>query len=128
MAAVSRENVELVRESQEHFVRTGEPMWERLHPEVEFRDHDLLDGSVSRGHAGYREFIGAWEAAFESYELEPEDYVDAGDSVVVVFMLRARGRGSGIELKRRDAIVYTLAERLVTRVDYSPPCWRADAA
>ena len=62
--------------------------------------------------------MGHSPAAFESYELEPEDYVDAGDSVVVVFMLRARGRGSGIELKRRDAIVYTLAERLVTRVDY----------
>ena len=118
MAAVSRENVELVRESQEHFARTGEPMWERMHPEVEFWDHDLPDGSVSRGHRGYGEFVEAWEAAFESYSLEPEEYIDAGDAVVMVFTLRATGRGSGIELERRDAIVYTLAEGLVTRLDY----------
>ncbi len=115
---MSPTNVEIVRQANEHFVRTGEPLWERIHPQIEFRDHDLPDARISHGHAGFAEFVAPWDAAFASYELEPEEYLDGGDTVVMVFMMRATGRGSGIQLERRDAIVYEVADGLITRMDY----------
>ncbi len=114
---MSRENVEFVREIWAHLAEEGTPPWSTLAEDVEVHDHDLLDVDVYRGRDGFARWIENWESVWEDSSLEPAEFVDAGDRVVVVLELRATARG-GLSLERRDALVYTLRNREITRLDY----------
>jgi ketosteroid isomerase-like protein len=50
--------------------------------------------------------------------MEPERWIDAGDQVVFLFRMTAIGRGSGVEVKRHDAMVWTFRDGMAIRVDY----------
>jgi ketosteroid isomerase-like protein len=115
---MSRENVELARRAFEHFLRTGDQRWEFLDPEVEVYDHDIPDAGTYRGHEGYNRWLEDWGEAWGDFSLEAERWIDAGDKVVVIFQLTARGKGSGVEVKRRDAIVWTVSDGKAVRLDY----------
>jgi ketosteroid isomerase-like protein len=115
---MSQENVELLQRGLGHFVSTGEPAWEQIHPNVEVYDHDIPDAGEYRGHAGYAKWLQDWADAWESYTAEPDRYSDAGDKVVVEVKMHATGGGSGIEMDRRDAIVFTVRDGLIVRLDY----------
>jgi ketosteroid isomerase-like protein len=82
---VSRENVELVRQAFEAFLRrelrSGGAI---LHPDIvwDASDSSIFDISrVYHGHEGvaefWREWLGAWETVEFEYEL-----IDAGDRVL----------------------------------------------
>jgi len=115
---MSQANVELLRRGLDHFVSTGEPAWEQIHPNVEVYDHDIPDAGDYRGHAGYAKWLQDWADAWESYTAEPDRYIDAGDKVVVEVKMHATGGSSGIEMDRRDAIVFTVRDGLITRLVY----------
>jgi hypothetical protein len=91
---MSRKNLELVRRATQHFQRTGEPWWEMLDPEIEIYDHDIPDAGEYRGADGFRAWVAHWGEAWESFSIEPEEYIDAGDQVVEVVRLSARGKGA----------------------------------
>ena len=63
--------------------------------------------------AAMREWLGEWD----EFELWAEDFVDAGDSVVVPFSVRARGKGSGALVERRWAHVWTLRRGRIVRFE-----------
>jgi ketosteroid isomerase-like protein len=115
---MSQENVELVRQAFEQFLRTGEQLWEVLDPEVEVYDHDIPDAGSYRGHEGYLRWLEDWGEAWDDFSIEGERWIDAGDKVVFIFQLTARGRGSGVVVKRRDAMVWTARGHKMVRVDY----------
>jgi ketosteroid isomerase-like protein len=115
---MSRENVEIVRDAFEHFTRTGEPQWDSIDPDVEVYDHDIPDAGTYRGHQGYADWLADWGEAWSEFRAEVKRWVDAGDKVVIVFELTAKGRGSGVEVKRRDAMVLTLRDGKSIRLDY----------
>lgn len=50
--------------------------------------------------------------------MDPAQYLDAGESVVMLFTMRTTGKGSGIPLEREDAIVFRLDDGRITRIDY----------
>jgi ketosteroid isomerase-like protein len=116
---MSQENVDLVRDSLERFVATGEPAWDMLHEEIEVHDHDILDAGEYRGLAG----IGRWfedrGAAWSEFSMEPEEFIDAGERVVAVVRMKATGRSSGVSVDRQDAMVWEIGpDRKFVRVDY----------
>ena len=51
-------------------------------------------------------------------EHRAEEFIDAADSVVVFIRMKAQGRGSGVEVERRDAQVWRLRSGKVVRGDY----------
>src|SRR5690348_14119566 len=57
------------------------------------------------------EFIGGWE----SVRIEPHEFVEAGDLVVVALTGHVKGRG-GIELVVRGALVWTIRNGAIERV------------
>jgi ketosteroid isomerase-like protein len=57
-------------------------------------------------------------AAWSEYNIEPEEYLDAGDRAVAFVRMRATGVGSGVTVERQDAIVAEMRDRKVVRVDY----------
>ena len=62
---------------------------------------------------------------FASDRVEAEEIVDAGDRVVVMVHHSGRGRTSGIEVDQRYAMVWTVRDGRVMRMDLYPT--RAEA-
>jgi ketosteroid isomerase-like protein len=115
---MSRENVELAQRVLGHFVATGDVLWDTADPEVEVHDHDTPDQGDYLGREGVARWLEEWGAAWAEWRMEPEEFLDAGDSVVIFIRMSAEGRGSGIEVDRRDALVYEIRDGLVKRIDY----------
>jgi ketosteroid isomerase-like protein len=114
---MSERNIELIRRATEKFM-AGEPAWELLDPEVEIHDHDIPDADVYRGHEGFVRWVSQWADAWEDFRMEPEEFIDAGDKVVLVMRLFATGKGSGVPVERQDGIVYTMGDGRMVRIDY----------
>jgi ketosteroid isomerase-like protein len=115
---MSEENVDVVKRGFEHFMATGEPHWESFHGEVEVYDHDTMDQGEYRGHAGVARWLEDWTAAWSHFTMEPEEFLDIGERVVMVFRMRATGLSSGVVLERQDAMLFTVRDGKVVRVDY----------
>jgi hypothetical protein len=125
------ENVELARQGYEAF-RTGrlEAVLEMMDPDIEWSEGvDVPEPQVYRGHDGVRRQQEQFEAAWESFELEAEEFIDAGDKVVVLLKIRARGRGSEIEIEGRAAHVWTVRDGKAIRLEmYIDPARALEAA
>jgi ketosteroid isomerase-like protein/GNAT superfamily N-acetyltransferase len=60
-----------------------------------------------------------WDSTWEDLETVPEEFVEAGNQVVVTVRYSARGRGSGIKYEERLFDVYTLRDgRCVHKVEF----------
>jgi ketosteroid isomerase-like protein len=115
---MSQENVERARLGIEHFLRTGELPQEYLDPEFEIHEHDVPDAATYRGRDGFLQWVAHWAEAWTSFAYEPEEFIDAGDKVVVVIRITARGRASGVSVERLDGMVLTPRDDRLVRVDY----------
>jgi ketosteroid isomerase-like protein len=115
---MSADAVAVIQQFNESMV-AGELRWDLIDSEIDIEDHDIPDAGAYHGHQGLAKWIQEdWGSAWESYEIEPEELVDAGDVVVSIFTVTARGKGSGIEIRRRNATVNTVANGRVTRIEY----------
>jgi ketosteroid isomerase-like protein len=116
---MSQENVEVVRRSYEAYVRGDlEGALAAFDPEVEAYDHDIPDAAPYRGFEGLLRWQADWERSWESWRWDPEEFIDAGERVVAVLRVHARGRHSGVDLERLDAAVWRLRDRKCVRLDY----------
>jgi ketosteroid isomerase-like protein len=69
------------------------------------------------------------DATFEELRVEPEEFRDLGDDVLVIGRLYARGRDSGVEIESATAWLITLrGGRLVRSRDYLDPQDALEAA
>ena len=106
---MSQENVRLVREAFQAFLAGDQEKTAQLvDPEVEFRGTvgGLQEGQTAHGQAEIDEtFEGEDLEAWEERRLEAEEFIDAGDDVVVLLHEYRRGRGSGVELEGKTAVV-----------------------
>jgi ketosteroid isomerase-like protein len=114
---MSQENVELVRRLLECFI-AGEVLWDALDEAVEIHDHDIPDAGEYRGHAGVMRWVADWGAGLPVVSFDLQELIDAGDAIVAVILLKARGRDSSVDVERQDAIVYRCRGDRVTRFDY----------
>jgi ketosteroid isomerase-like protein len=115
---MSQANVEVVQRGFEHFMATGEPHLESFHEEVEVHDHDTMDQGEYRGHAGLGRWLQDWSAAWSEFSMEPEEFLDAGDEVVMFVRMKATGVSTGLTLERQDAIVLAVHDGKVVHLDY----------
>lgn len=71
--------------------------------------HYRPDGAVHVGREALVNVVRSWQTAWEDYDLEVEELLDAGgDRVVVVLRETGRGKGGGVELTNRFAQVATV--------------------
>jgi ketosteroid isomerase-like protein len=109
---MSRENVELVRQAIEVANRRDIDLLDDF-ATADYEWHsspDLPGGGVHRGReavkAHLREYLDTWE----TYTLEDERVIDAGEQVVQLCRLHATGKGSGVPLDTPIAYVHTLRD------------------
>jgi ketosteroid isomerase-like protein len=115
--AMSQENVELIQQGFAHVMATGEAPTHLLHPGIEVHDHDAPDQSDYRGHGGFARWLRDWNAAWATWRIEPERFIEADDRVVVIYRMTVEGKGSGVQLERHEGQVWTIREGLAFRVD-----------
>jgi ketosteroid isomerase-like protein len=72
---------------------------------------------VFRGRAGLKRWIGSIREIWDEWRMEPERFTVAGDRVVVMIHVVARGHLSGVALDRETAHVWTTADGRVTRCE-----------
>jgi ketosteroid isomerase-like protein len=115
---MSRENVETVRKSLVAYQdRDVEGLRACSEPDLE------LDWSESRGwlagvYRGIDEALRFYEGYFEAFdtiEIEVEEFIEAGDSVVVPNVVHQWGR-EGIEVSARSTLVFTLRSGKLIRI------------
>ncbi len=117
---MSEENIELVRD----FVEAGQREdWERvgelIAPDVEMLGTvgGLGEGQVYSGLSEMRdEFETEDREAWEERRLDPQEFLDVDDLVVVLLHEYRRGRGSGVELESDTAVVFTVRDGRVVRI------------
>lgn len=116
-------SVELVRESYEAYRRGGfaeSSKW--MDPEIEWdmSNVPVPDAGVYRGHEGLAEFERAWGESWETLDLEPVEFVEVGDQVVVMVQQSGKGKLSGVEVDQHFAQVWTLRGGKLARMVMYP--------
>ena len=114
---MSRENVAVVRRIWEEGLLFSDESGV-LDADFEVHDHDLPDAQVGMGRRGLERWTQAWNEAWESWEVENEKYIDAGDQVVVLTRVWGRGKVSGVRVQQHGGFVISLRAGKVIRLDY----------
>jgi len=108
---MSQENLELVRRSFEAYNRRDvEAFLASL--DEQFEIHSAIiggaEGNVYRGHDGARKWFADSLESFDELRVDPSEFRDLGDRVLVLGKLRARGRESGLVLDSATGWVCTI--------------------
>ena len=118
---MSQENVEIVRQIYDAYLSGDyEAAFARIDPEVEFDVSIRPEGKVYHGHEGVADALRTWTGTWETFRMEVEEMIDAGDHVVGVERQSGQGRGSGIPLAQHYFSVFTLRDGKVTRIIWLP--------
>ncbi|HET9120803.1 MAG TPA: nuclear transport factor 2 family protein, partial [Solirubrobacterales bacterium] len=86
-------------------------------PHVVMNPFHAVDQEPSYGPHAMRDDWERWASAFDELTVTFEEFIDAGDQVVVVAHHRGRGRKSGVKVDTRYYEVYTLREGKVSQID-----------
>ena len=114
---MSQENVEIVRSLYGGWLR-GEIGLDKLDPEISMVESDTLPGAVSAyGIEAVERYMLSFAKHWEQIRFEPQEYIDAGNQIVVVARLVGKGKKSGVEVTRTWAYVWTVREGKALRMD-----------
>jgi ketosteroid isomerase-like protein len=115
---MSEDNVNLARRGYEA-LRSGDldGVLEMLHSEVSVEVHtgrpDLPE--VLHGHAGFLENLQGLTDVFQDIEIEPEEFIDLDEHLVVPIYTAGHGRASGIKVENRVVHIWTIQDGKATR-------------
>jgi ketosteroid isomerase-like protein len=86
-------------------------------PDVEvYTPPDVVASVAPRGHRDVGAYLRGWFDSWHMYRPEPEDFISAGDQVVALVHLRARGKGSRFEIEEEIADVFELDDGKISRM------------
>ena len=122
---MSAENVEIVRSGLEAFAEGRlEAVFAVCDPGIELEVSDAYFDAprTYRGHEGMRELFAAQAEVFAPFRLEPEEFLDAGDQVVVIASAGGLARESGVEVMGRFGHLWTVrGGRIVRFKEFKDP-------
>lgn len=115
---MSRDAIDLVRSGYRAWNR-GDRDWvlEHMSPEIEWTTppEDPERGTYS-GYEGVQEFWGQWRAAVGKLVFEPEEFIDAGDHIVVTAQRSGTGEHSGLSVSDRVTQLFSFENGKCVRV------------
>jgi len=123
---VSQKNVEVVRAVYDCW-RRGDfrATANKVAPDFEWKQvHGVVEPGSHVGADAKRALRSIFEV-YEDLRVEAEEYVDAGDTIVVVARAHGTARGSGLHMDQRLAFVWTVREGKPVQMEQYPN--RADA-
>jgi ketosteroid isomerase-like protein len=104
----------------ERLIRQGYEAWNRgdwesmeqvlaPHFEVDATDR-VLNPDRYQGIEGFRRLAGEMAEVWDTWEIEPLEFVDRGELMFVAHRVRARGKGSGVEVEQTYWSVWTVRD------------------
>jgi uncharacterized protein len=112
---MSQANVEIVRHAWEaHKSRDNEAAFQLYAQEIEI--HSAF-GEVYRGLGGVQEYFRSSLGAMDLIGAAVEEWIDAGDNVIAVMHISARGRTSGAPVEQHQFHVWTVRQGRLARLD-----------
>jgi ketosteroid isomerase-like protein len=115
--------VELVRKGWQAFERSDmEAFLALCDPAVIWDQTHYVSGefaAVYHGYDGIKRFLGEWLEPFESYYAHAEEFIDAGEAVLVRVRQGGRGKHSGASVESPPYWVLSrLRNALVVRIEF----------
>jgi ketosteroid isomerase-like protein len=120
---MSQENIEVVRRvtdvmDAEGFEAALPIFLKAAHPDVEWREDPAWPGSATyRGIEQVRQVILDRMDTLD-FDQQTEDLIDVDDKVVVLVRWVGRGKASGAEGELSMAMVWTVREQAITRIEF----------
>jgi ketosteroid isomerase-like protein len=111
----------LAQRSYDAFMRRDlETLLAIYHPELEWdttRFRDWPESRIYHGLEGLREWFNDWWAAFDEFRAEIRDVRDLGGTrAILIVEMRAKGRGSGVEVAFPWVQVGAVQDGLISQV------------
>ena len=114
---MSRENVEIISSIYDGWL-AGDMALDKFDPDIAIIESDTIPGTPSaHGIDAVQRYIESFPDYWAEIRFEPEEFIDAGEQVVVVARLVGRGRKSGVEVARTWAYVWTLRAGRALRME-----------
>ena len=107
--SVERESVESLRRAYDEWARGDFSRRELFDPNIEgVWAAELPDAHVDQGVEAFFASCREWLSTWQGFRLEAEAFLPAEDKVVVLVVLRGKGKGSGAEVATPAAHVWTM--------------------
>ena len=114
------DNVALVRRFEESWAKRNlDAALDCVHDELEFDWSDSMGPFVGtyRGRDGLTRFWTEMQEAWERFSPEMVEVFECGpDRLITLDVVRARGKGSGIDMEARGAMLWTVQNGKIVRV------------
>ncbi len=115
MSDEDRETLRLVYEAYNRGDWTG--TLSRMHRDIEWK---TTRTGRHRGHEEVRRFMEDMREPFEEVMVEPDEWFDHGDRIVVFLRIRARPRGSDAVAENRVGHLWTMRDGKAIRCETFP--------
>jgi ketosteroid isomerase-like protein len=115
---VTEQYVERLKLAYEAFDEGGvEAILDRVAPDFELRDRESApDRSTLVGGEGILELVRLNMEVFDELQLEPTEFIDRGEVVIVVLRMHVRGRSSGAAVDSETVHAWEFSEGRATRM------------
>lgn len=115
---MSQENVEIVRRCYGYWAdRDLSSVEKAIDPDAVLDlSRNELNPGVHHGLDGFRRFVDQIDEVWENFEIEPQEFIDAGDHVVAAVRISGKGRGSGVKVGMELFNVWTLRDGKVMKL------------
>jgi ketosteroid isomerase-like protein len=115
---MSQENLEVVRGMYDAFYAGN------ANGALSYFDAEVLvdtgsarpDLSVGKGREYLAAVVGTWAATWDGWRDEVAEMRDLGSRVLVISVQRGKGKGSGLDVEARYAILYDVANGAIVSV------------
>ena len=114
---MSEENVEVVQDIYECWGRGDfRATADKVAPEFRWEQVHVVEPGSHVGPDANRALRSVFEI-YEDFRVEAEEYIDAGEVVVVVARARGTARGSGLDTDQRFAFAWTVRDGRPVRME-----------
>jgi ketosteroid isomerase-like protein len=123
---MSQKNIEIARRAWDAWSGGDfDDLFALLSQSVVFDTSHLRDWPEGEyvGHAGFRRFLTEWLEVWDAFEVGVDELVAAPDGrVASIFWQRGKGRKSGLTMDVKWALISTIRDDKVVRIDvYDSP-------
>ena len=116
---MSQEDRETLRLGYEAYQRGDwDGVLRAMHPDIEWET--VRTGGPYRGHDEVRRFLEDMREPFEEVIVEPDEWFDYGDRIVVFLRISARPRGSEAVAENRVGHLWTMRDGKAIRCQTFP--------
>jgi ketosteroid isomerase-like protein len=116
-ATMSQENVETLRRLYGFFEDRDYSLIEHaVHPDAVIDvSRNIFNPGIHRGVEGLRRFLKETDQMWIDFDVTPEEFIDAGDNVIVAHRLSGTGRESGVPVEMLLFVVVEFLDGKIIR-------------